>query len=143
MDELFGATVFSKIDLRLGYHKIRMDNRDIPKTAFRTHDEYEFMAMPFDLTNALATFQSTMDEVFRPFLRKFVIIIFYDILVYSRDIAEHEYHLAMYLQCLRENQLFSKREKCLFWVAGLEYLGHIVSGRGVKCDPSKIRAMTE
>ncbi|XP_042054806.1 uncharacterized protein LOC121799484 [Salvia splendens] len=121
LDELKGATVFSKIDLRAGYHQIRMEAEDIPKTAFRTHDgHYEFAVMPFGLTNAPTTFQSLMNDVFRLFLRKFVLVFFDDILIYSTDMETHLIHLKL-----------------------VEYLGHIIYVESVSTDPKKLEAMKD
>ncbi|GKC50171.1 putative mitochondrial protein [Tanacetum coccineum] len=119
LDELSGAKVFLKLDLRSGYHHIRMKEADIHKTAFRTHEgHYEFMVMPFGLTNAPSIFQSLMNDVFRPYLRKFVLLLFDDILIYNNNEEDHWKHLHI-----------------------VEYLGHIISGERVSTDPSKIQAM--
>ena len=114
-DQLQGASVFSKIDLRIGYHQLRIKKDDIPKTAFRTrYGHYEFTVMPFGLTNAPAAFMDLMNRVFKEFLDQFVIVFIDDILVYSKSPEEHEVHLENVLQTLREHALYAKFSKCEF-----------------------------
>ncbi|KAL0540204.1 hypothetical protein IC582_024437 [Cucumis melo] len=142
-DQLQGVTVFSKIDLRSGYHQLRIKDEDVPKTAFRSrYGHYEFIVMSFGLTNAPAVFMDLMNRVFREFLDTFVIVFIDDILIYSKTEAEHEEHLRMVLQTLRDNKLYAKFSKCEFWLKQVSFLGHVVSKDGVSVDPAKIEAVT-
>ena len=143
-DQLSGAAVFSKIDLRSGYHQLKVKARDIPKTAFRTrYGHYEFMVMPFGLTNAPAAFMDLMNRVFKDYLDKFVVIFIDDILIYSRSHDEHEQHLRLVLQKLKDKKLYVKFSKCNFWLEEIAFLGHIITKHGVAVDPEKIKAVTK
>ncbi|KAL4023300.1 hypothetical protein IC575_017052 [Cucumis melo] len=142
-DQLQGATVFSKIDLRSGYHQLRIRDGDIPKTAFRSrYGHYEFVVMSFGLTNAPAVFMDLMNRVFKDFLDSFVIVFIDDILIYSKTEAEHEEHLHQVLETLRANKLYAKFSKCEFWLRKVTFLGHVVSSEGVSVDPAKTEAVT-
>ena len=142
-DQLQGAAVFSKIDLRSRHHQLRIKGEDVPKTAFRTrYGHYEFLVVPFGLTNAPAAFMALMNGVFRPYLDKFVIVFIDDILVYSRSKQEHQQHLTTVLQTLRENQLYAKLSKCEFWLEQINFLGHVISAQGIMVDPQKIEAIS-
>jgi hypothetical protein len=142
LDELAGTKFFSKLDLRAGYHQIRVRPEDEQKTAFKTHHgHFQFRVMPFGLTNAPATFQCVMNSVFAPYLRKFVIVFLDDILVYSSSWSEHLQHLQLILQTLRDSQFYAKKSKCNFGLNNIQYLGHIISDAGVSTDPEKTAAM--
>ena len=141
-DQLQGSRVYSKIDLRLGYHQLRVQESDVPKTSFRTrYGHYEFLVMPFGLTNAPASFMDLMNRVFQPYLDRFVIIFIDDILVYSGSSEEHSDHLRIVLQTLRERQLYAKLSKCQFWLDRVAFLGHVISAEGVSVDPQKIKSV--
>ena len=143
-DQLQGAKYFSKIDLRSGYHQLRVRDEDIAKTAFRTrYGHYEFLVMPFGLTNAPAVFMDLMNRVFSEYLDKFVIVFIDDILVYSKSEEEHEDHLRIVLETLRRKQLYAKFSKCEFWLKQVAFLGHVVSEKGIEMDPAKIEAITK
>lgn len=144
LDQVQGAKVFSKIDLRSGYYQVRIAAQDVEKTAFRTrYGHYEFLVMPFGLTNAPATFMALTNDVFREYLDRFVIVYLDDILVYSPDEATHAQHLRLVLQRLRDNKLYAKASKCEFYKASVEFLGHVVDADGMRPDPKKVAAVQE
>ncbi|KAL2237397.1 UNVERIFIED_CONTAM: Transposon Ty3-I Gag-Pol polyprotein [Sesamum indicum] len=144
LDQLKGATVFSKIDLRSGYSQLRIEEDSIPKTAFRTrYGHYEFVVMPFGFTNAPAAFMPLMRKTLQPFLDQFVIVFIDDILIYSSSPEEHEQHLRTILQILREKQWYGKFSKCEFWMEEIAFLGHVVSKEGVQPDLVKLKAILE
>eukprot|EP00253_Pinus_taeda_P013528 PITA_13528 len=144
LDELHGSIYFTKLDIHLGYHQIRMKTQDISKIAFRTHEgHYEFLVMPFGLTNAPSTFQGLMNSIFKPFLIKFVLVFSDDILIYNNSWKDHVEYVDRVLQLLEEKQLYEKGSKSSFGVQEVDYLGHILSHEGVKVDPSKIKAIKQ
>jgi hypothetical protein len=138
-DQLAGAQVFSKIDLRSGYHQIKIRASDVPKTAFSTrYGLYEFLVMSFGLTNAPAYFMYLMNSVFMNELDKFVVVFIDDILIYSKSKAEHAKHLRIVLQRLGDHKLYAKFSKCEFWLDSVKFLGHTISKNGISVDPSKV-----
>ncbi|GJT43686.1 putative reverse transcriptase domain-containing protein [Tanacetum coccineum] len=141
-DQLQGLSVYSKIDLRSGYHQLRVREEDIPKTAFRMrYGHYEFQVMPFGLTNAPAVFIDLMNRVCKPYLDKFVIIFIDDILIYSHNEEEHANHLRVILELLRKEKLYAKFSKCDFWIHIVQFLGHLIDSQGLHVDPAKIEAV--
>ncbi|GJY47263.1 putative reverse transcriptase domain-containing protein [Tanacetum coccineum] len=130
-DQLQGSSIYSKIDLRSGYHQLRVREEDIPKTAFRTrYGHYEFQVMPFGLTNAPAVFMDLMNRVCKPYLDKFVIVFIDDILIYSKNKQEHAEHLKLILELLKKEQLYAKFSKCEFWIPKVQFLGHVIDSQG-------------
>ncbi|GJW66068.1 putative reverse transcriptase domain-containing protein [Tanacetum coccineum] len=141
-DQLQGSQFFSKIDLRSGYHQLRVHEDDMPKTAFRTrYGHFEFTVMPFVLTNAPAMFMDLMNRVCRSYLDKFVIVFIDDILIYSKTQEEHVEHLRLVLELLKKEKLYAKFSKCEFWLREVQFLGHVINGNGIYVDPSKIEAV--
>ncbi|KAG8472918.1 hypothetical protein CXB51_034806 [Gossypium anomalum] len=143
-DQLRGATVFSKIDLRSGYYQLRVKESNVPKKAFRTrYGHYEFLVVPFGLMNALLVFMDLMNRIFRPYLDKCIVVFIDDMLIYSKDETEHVKHLRIMLQTLREKQFYAKFSKSEFWLQEVGFLGHIVLSEGIRVDPSRISAIVE
>jgi len=144
MDQLVGAEVISKIDLRSRYHQIRVKAEDISKIAFRTrYGHYKYSVMPFGVSNAPGVFMEYMNRIFHPFLDRFVVVFIDDILVYSKSEEEHAEHLRIVLCVLKENQLFAKLSKCEFWLREVSFLGHVISKGGISVDPSKVDAVLQ
>jgi hypothetical protein len=136
--------VFTKLDLRLGCHQIRVREEDIPKTAFSTrYGSYEYTVMSFSLTNAPATFSHLMNYIFMDYLNKFIVFYLDDILVYSKNKEEHAEHLRLVLEKLREHQLYAKYSKCEFWLSEVTYLGHMISKDGIAVNPERVQAILE
>ncbi|GJT14007.1 putative reverse transcriptase domain-containing protein [Tanacetum coccineum] len=143
-DQLQGSRVYSKIDLRSGYHQLRVREEDIPKTTFRTHyGHYEFQVMPFGLTNAPAVFMDLMNRVCKPYLDRFVIVFIDDILIYSKSRKEHEGHLKLILNLLKKEELYAKFSKCEFWLSKVQFLGHVIDSEGIHVDPAKIEPIKD
>jgi hypothetical protein len=143
-DQLQGAKYFSKIDLRSGYHQLRIKEADIQKTAFVTrYEQYEFTVMSFGLTNAPAFFMNLMNKVFMEELDKFVMVFIDDILIYSKNREDHKRHLRIILGKLRAHQLYAKLSKCEFWLEKIAFLGHILTAEGIEVDPSKVEAVSK
>ncbi|RVW50114.1 Retrovirus-related Pol polyprotein from transposon 17.6 [Vitis vinifera] len=138
-DQLQGTCVFSKINLRSGYHQLRVRSEDVPKIAFRTrYGNYEFLVMPFGLTNAPAAFMDLMNRVFKSYLDQFVVAFIDDILVYFKSRKEHKRHLSIVLQTLKNKQLYAKLKKCDFWLDKVSFLGHMVTKDGISVDLGKV-----
>ena len=136
--------VFSKIDLRSGYHQLKIKETDIFKSAFRTrYGHYEFLVMPFGLTNAPAAFMDLMNRVFKTYLDKFVIVFIDDILIYSKSREEHAEHLRIVLRILAEQRLYAKFSKCEFWLDRVQFLGHVILKDGILVDPAKMEAVSQ
>nr|GEY21523.1 putative reverse transcriptase domain-containing protein [Tanacetum cinerariifolium] len=143
-DQLQGSSIYSKIDLRLGYHQLRVREQDILKITFRTrYGHYEFQIMPFGLTNAPVVFMDLMNRVRKPYLDKFVIVFIDDILIYSKDKKEHEEHLKAILEFLKKEKLYAKFSKCEFWIPKVQFLGYVIDSRGIHVDPSKIESIKD
>ena len=144
-DQLKGTSVFSKIDLRSGYHQLRIKDANVHKTTFRTrYGHYEFLVMSFGLTNAPgATFMDLMNRVFRLYVDQFVVVFIDDILMYSKDWEDHDTHLRVVLETLRKEQLYAKLSKCEFWLREVSFLRHIISEEGIREDPKKIEVIIE
>ncbi|GJT10054.1 putative reverse transcriptase domain-containing protein [Tanacetum coccineum] len=143
-DQFQGSRVYSKIELRSGYHQLRVREEDIPKTAFRTrYGHYEFQVMPFGLTNAPAVFMDLMNRVCKPYLDRFVIVFIDDILIYSKSRKEHEGHLRLILKLLKEEKLYAKFSKCEFWLSKVQFLGHVIDSEGIHVDPAKIESIKD
>ena len=139
MDSLAGAKCFTSLDLQSGYHQIRITPEDVDKTAFRTpFGHYQFKVLSFGLTNAPATFQAAMNNMLRPYLNKFVVVYIDDILIYSKDRAEHMLHVRLVLDLLRDNKYHIKLKKCEFEKSEVKFLGHLIGAEGVKVDPAKV-----
>jgi hypothetical protein len=143
-DQLKGASIFSKIDLLSGYHQLRVQEVDIPKTAIRTrYGHYEFLVMLFGLTNALSVFMDLMNRVFQEYLDSFGLLFIDDIMVYSTDYAKHEGHLKIVMEKLHDERLFAKFKKCEFWLEEVSFLGHVVNKNGLAVDPAKVQVVVD
>ncbi|GJT96247.1 putative reverse transcriptase domain-containing protein [Tanacetum coccineum] len=143
-DQLQGSRVYSKIDLRSGYHQLRVREEDIPKTAFRTrYGHYEFQVMPFGLSNTPVVFMDLMNRVCKPYLDRFVIVFIDDILIYSKSRKEHEGHLKLILKLLKEEELYVKFLKCEFWLSKVQFLGYVIDNEGIHVDPAKIESIKD
>jgi hypothetical protein len=144
IDQLKGASIFSKIDLLSGYHQLKVREEDIPKTAIWTrYGHYEFLVMPFGLNNAPSVFMELMNRVFQEYLESFVVVFINDILVYSANHVKREEHLRTVMEKLRENKWFAKLKKCEFWLEEVSFLGHVVNKNGLAVDRAKVKAVVE
>jgi hypothetical protein len=138
--QMKGASIFSKIDLRSGYHQLKVQESDIPKTTFHTrYGLYEYTVLSFGLTNAPAYFMYLLNKVFMEYLDKFMVVFIDDILIFSKAEEEHEMHLSLVMEKLRAHQLYTKFSKCEFWLSEVAFLGHVISDGGVSVDPGKVK----
>ncbi|GJW46250.1 putative reverse transcriptase domain-containing protein [Tanacetum coccineum] len=142
-DQLQGSSVYLKIDLRSGYHQLRVRDVDIPKTAFRTRYGHYDQVMPFGLTNAPAVFMDLMNQVCKPYLDKLVIVFIDDILIYSKCEEGHAGHLKLILKLLKKEELYAKFSKCEFWLSKVHFLGHVIDSEGIHVDPAKIESIKD
>jgi hypothetical protein len=143
-DQMKGTMVFSKIDLRSGYHQLRIKEDDVPMTTFKTRfGHYEFTILPFGLTNAPGVFMSSMNGVFHEYLDKFIQVFIDNILIYSWTMKEHDEHFCLVLQCLREDKQYGKLSKFSFYQSKIHYLGHVISSEGIAMDLAKVKAIIE
>jgi hypothetical protein len=143
-NQVGGAKIFSKFDLQSGYHQVRIKEEDIKRTNFRTrYTHYEFVVIPFGLTNTPATFMFLMNNIFSQYLDKFVVVFIDNILVYSKTKEEHDEQLRIVLQTLRKHKLYAEFDKCDFYQKEIQYLGHVISSEGIVVDPKKIKAIME
>ncbi|GJZ10515.1 putative reverse transcriptase domain-containing protein [Tanacetum coccineum] len=143
-DQLQGSSVYSKIDLRFGYHQLRVRDEDIPKSAFSTrYGHYKFQVMLFGLTNALAVFMDLMNRVCKPYLDKFMIVFVDDILIYSKSKEDHEEHLKLILELLKKEELYAKFSKCELWLPKVQFLRHVIDSEGIHIDPAKIESLKD
>src|ERR1043165_34744 len=143
-DQLVGSSIFSKMDLRLGYHQIKIRSEDITKTTFTTrYGLYEYIVMSFGLTNAPATFSRLMNSIFMEYLDKFVVVHLDDILIYSKNEEEHAEHLRLVLMKLQEHRLYAKFSKCEFWLPEVIYLGHVIRSEGIVVNPERVQAVLD
>ena len=139
-DQLSRSTIFSKIDLRSGYHQVQIKDEDILRTNFRTrYGHYEFVVMPFGLTNAPTVFMCLMKNVLHKYLDKILVVFIDDILIYCKTKEEHKEHLKILLQVLREHKIYAKFRKCDFFKDKIQYLGHVITKYGILVDPNKIK----
>nr|GEX29852.1 putative reverse transcriptase domain-containing protein [Tanacetum cinerariifolium] len=139
-----GSRVYSKIDLRSGYHQLRVQEEDIPKMAFRIrYGHYEFQVIPFGLTNAPAVFMDMMNRVCKPYLDILAIVFIDDILIYLNNKKEHEEHLKLILRLLKKEELYAKFSKCEFWLSKVQFLRHVIDSEGIHVDPAKIESIKD
>nr|GEW22604.1 putative reverse transcriptase domain-containing protein [Tanacetum cinerariifolium] len=143
-DQLQGSSVYSKIDLRLGYHQLRVHEEDISKIDFRTrYGHYEFQVMQFGLTNALAVFMDLINRMCKPYLDKFMIVFIGYILIYSKNKEEHKDHIKLILVLIKKEELYAKFSKCKFWIPKVQFLGHVIDSQGIHVDPAKFKSIKD